>query len=409
MPGFDFSLFSFSLLNRTMSSLARPKRPARPQQPRRVVVTVPSARSRRSRPRSRAAISPSSAFNRNQVSAYSKQTVSAPVSLSTGRRMDRRRGKKSDRFPGCDFIGNVSDVNGAMAFVKYAINPGNPVTFPWLSIEAKQWNEYTFHALSFKFVSRTATSQVGNVVLAPNYDASDPVPTLENQATNFADATEDNEWKDITCVLDPASMHPIGPRKYVRIAAVAGDIKTYDVGNMFVGVEGATTNTIGKLYVEYDVEFFDRIVVPSAAASAATSFFNITGQTLTSTVRANLAFSAGANPLGATVSSTGAGDAILLPAGSYLVTIILNVADSVGEVFTSLLQTYSSPANLLAATSIISNSPNGTVENSQLVQQFNFIADGVVTLLPELTLTGATGTLTVSAGSAGGSIVVSVA
>jgi hypothetical protein len=259
-------------------------------------------------------------------SPYAGPTIGAPVAMSTLRKMDSRRGKKSDRLTGCDLIGTINDA-ASFTVSKYAVNPGIASTFPWLAVEAAQWNEYRLHKCKFLFVTRSATSQVGTIIMAPNYDASDSAPTLESQLGNFSDSVEDTEWKDIECTLDLASMHPIGPRKFVRTAAVAGDIKTYDVANFFLSVDGATTNVIGKLYVEYDVEFFDRIVVPAASAGEITTFGSGAGAIAPGGTLIDYSVLS-CNALGATASG---GNSFVLPAGAYVIRTNTCIQDNVSE------------------------------------------------------------------------------
>jgi len=185
----------------------------------------------------------------------------APVATSRQQRVMQpviSRTKRGERIVHRELISSISGVTGSTPTVsKFAVNPGLAGTFPWLSDIAKKWDQYRFHRLQFEYVTRSSTSSVGSVILAPDYDASDPTPTTEAQITAYEDAVEDAVWRDITCVLRPDSMFPIGPRKFVRSTAVAGDVKTFDVANFFVAVlEQADTNQIGKLWVNYDCEFF---------------------------------------------------------------------------------------------------------------------------------------------------------
>jgi len=95
-------------------------------------------------------------------------------------------------------------------------------------------------------------------MLVPDYDAADPPPTSEQQAMDYKDAKEEVPWVvEFSCELNPSAMHPAGARKFIRQNLVAGtDIKTYDAGNMFIITTDGTAVTWGKIFVEYDVEFF---------------------------------------------------------------------------------------------------------------------------------------------------------
>jgi hypothetical protein len=93
------------------------------------------------------------------------------------------------------------------------------------------------------------------VQLIPDYDAADAAPISEQIASAYEDVREDVPWKDIECVLDPRAMHPDGPRKFIRTSPLAAnlDIKTYDVGQLFIGTTDGTAVNWGKLWVDYDV------------------------------------------------------------------------------------------------------------------------------------------------------------
>lgn len=143
---------------------------------------------------------------------------------------------------------------------KFPINPGMASTFPWLSTIARNWEEYQFKSLKACYLTRCSTSTVGSVMLCPDYDAADSQPVSEQVASTYQDATEDAPWKDQCCVIRGNSMKSAISHKYVRTEELDAnlDIKTYDSGNLFLitndGVDSGSK--WGKLWLEYDVEFF---------------------------------------------------------------------------------------------------------------------------------------------------------
>lgn len=213
----------------------------------------------------RGALKPKRKIGSAQVARPSmgiSRAVSAPVSMaSTVTNVQPRiaySGRNSCRIGHRELIATINhSVNFATS--KFEINPGIAATFPWLAPMAAQWEQYRFLKLAFHYVTRTATTTIGSVLLAPDYDASDAAPASEINMASYQDNVEDVPWKNLTCQLNPASMHVIQQRKYLRTSAVpvGTDVKLYDCGNFFVGTTGgASTDAIGKLYVEYDVEFF---------------------------------------------------------------------------------------------------------------------------------------------------------
>lgn len=226
----------------------------------------------------------------------------------------------STRIRHRELLATVNGTAGSFAVAgSYVINPGLAASFPWLSTQAASWEQYRFHRLAFEFVTRSSTSAVGSVILAPDYDSLDAPPSSELVATSYRDATEDAPWKDQICLLDSSALQPIGPRKYIRSGAIPlSDLKTYDGGILHacVAENGATTG-LGKLWVEYDVELF----VPQTASSTVPStrtvscFQQLTSSTVLSTGTPISWQSALVNGLG--IAFSGPQTAFLLPRGTY--------------------------------------------------------------------------------------------
>ncbi len=249
-----------------------------------------------------------------------KQGDYAPAALATGQQVREPKLTANGRSTRIRHRELVSTVNGSVAFAatRYAVNPGLSATFPWLATQAVGWEQYRFHKLQFELFTRAPTTATGSVILAPDYDGLDATPSSEAVVTTYRDATEDAPWKNQCCRLDREAMHPMGPRKYVRSALVANsDLKTYDVGSFFVCTLGqANTDGVGKLWVEYDVEFF----VPQTASGSASTNNSLAGfnlsanQALTSATVATLAFDETiVNDLGI-VNSSGV---LTLPSGNW--------------------------------------------------------------------------------------------
>jgi hypothetical protein len=181
------------------------------------------------------------------------QIGKAPVIKMTG---------KSCSVTHRELIRNISSLNGTGAFVvneSLPLNPGLSSVFPWLSRIARNWESYRFKKLRFCGFTRTSTTTVGSIILAPDYDASDPAPSTEVQASSYADVVEDAPWKDLVCTLKPQSMFSNGPHKFVRggVLQPNQDVKLYDVGNLHIcTVDSTGAAAWQKLWVEYEVEFF---------------------------------------------------------------------------------------------------------------------------------------------------------
>jgi hypothetical protein len=164
-----------------------------------------------------------------------------------------------------EFIGNVT---GSVAFAvgnTFAVQPGLAASFPWLATIAQNWETYRFRKLHLCYYTRTGSNVPGSVIMAHDPDASDAAPSTEQVMASYANCQEDAPWKDICLKLDLKALNDLGPRKFVRTGALAAnqDIKLYDSGNAYVaGVDGTAVNW-GKLWFEYDVEFFTPQLPPT--------------------------------------------------------------------------------------------------------------------------------------------------
>jgi len=331
--------------------------------------------------------------------------------MSTGVALSRRvqtvapmisRGNKSMRIRHRELI--ATTVAGSTSFVVqnvYSINPGLAASFPWLAPQAQQWEQYTVHGIRYIWVPIAPTSTAGDVYLVPDYDASDPTPTTETQASDNVDSVVDSCWQDIVCDLDPKAMMGLGPRRFIRPCAVAGDVKTFDVGKFFLCTNNeAGTSAIGKLFVEYDFEFFEPQNSPSpATAPQGTSVFNYNNDTLvfSTGVAQNLAYDTVVfDPLGIGAPVAGV---FTPPAGSYRLEAVTTSTDSVAEVFQSLTQIFKNGAYATTTNRGRVVSDFGAV-NASFNEQVNIntgvvTCNGTDTIALNTTLTGAAGTLKV--------------
>jgi len=151
----------------------------------------------------------------------------------------------------------IADVYGSVAFaaVAYAINPGIATSFPWLSVIAANYESYKFNSLCFQFSTEKPTSVGGSLMMAIDFDANDGAPTTKSGIMAYHNAVRCPVWSQTDYVADKPDLNKL-LQHYVRSTTVSGtDLKTYDVGNLFVCVSGcADTTALGELYVMYDVE-----------------------------------------------------------------------------------------------------------------------------------------------------------
>lgn len=180
------------------------------------------------------------------VASAATQFTAAPKFLTSDRNQRRIVHKEA-----------IATIHGSTAFActRFEINPGLASTFPWLSTQAVGWEQYHFRYLKFEYITRAATSTIGSVILSPEYDALDPMPTTELMASNVMDAVESAPWRNSVCVMNTEAMFPLGPRKFVRQSIVNGDKRVYDCGALdLCRIDQSNGDMIGRLFVCYDIE-----------------------------------------------------------------------------------------------------------------------------------------------------------
>jgi len=153
-----------------------------------------------------------------------------------------------------EFFGTYSSTATTFNATSYACNPGVPDMFPWLSGIANQYEKYRFRKLVFHYITRAATTAVGNVAIAFDYDAMDPIPGDFLTLASYKDKSIGCVWKDATIVLNLRD--DLALARYVRSTVPAGnyDLKTYDIGQLIVGADGVSAAIMGVMGVEYTVE-----------------------------------------------------------------------------------------------------------------------------------------------------------
>jgi hypothetical protein len=226
----------------------------------------------------------------------------------------------------------IADINGSVGFVTtaYSINPGQAGTFPWASKIAALYEKYDFKTLEFYYtreVSEFATNgQAGKIMLSCDYDASDSPPTSKQQVLDTVPHADSMPCVPRLPLRIDCNQARNQDSKYVRPGAqpAGTDIKTYDLGQLYVSTQGCTNTTlIGELRVKYVCVLKVPILEPPAITSGSFVIQSaVTGETAAATTVLGALFASATNPvvyvntIGATIASTGV---ITVPAGKYLV------------------------------------------------------------------------------------------
>jgi hypothetical protein len=146
------------------------------------------------------------------------------------------------------------------SYKSYEINPGLARTFPYLSIIAKQYEQYRFKYLHFYYINRTGTNVKGAITISPEYNPENGDPASERKQASYVGTEQGGTWTDFGMKLSTFLMHSTGVRNFIRSLPVPGAIQLYDVARLYVATadfeEEQADQVQGKLWCDYEIEFF---------------------------------------------------------------------------------------------------------------------------------------------------------
>lgn len=239
-----------------------------------------------------------------------------------------------------------SEIAGATSFTlrKFIeINPGLSETFPWLSGIATNYTEYKFKRLVFRYITRSPTTKQGSVLFSPLYDPLDPAPPSEQAASSIRGTVEGPVWNELVLVADHL-LSDAYKRYFIRQGPVAADLKTYDpLALVLFTNDCVDASPIGKLWVEYEIDFFEPTSPLSEGASKSKpSGLSVWTSSLVSTPQLLVL---GNNTLNLNqleskcdalhiLPRVGLDGAFYVPPGCYLITGFLSLSNSIAELTT---------------------------------------------------------------------------
>lgn len=198
----------------------------------------------------------------NSLIPHPGQTLPKFSSANRGTRIVERE------YIGDIFSGTLSSGSTVFSNSSYSISPTNAGTFPWFSTVAALYDQWEPHGIVFEFVSTSSeyngTNQaLGTVILATDYDPTDPMFATKQQAENA----------DYSCSTKPSIslMHGIEcdpkerplPVLYTN-ASGASDLKFSSLGNFQICTQGmsAANVNLGELWVSYDITLYKKQQMP---------------------------------------------------------------------------------------------------------------------------------------------------
>lgn len=168
----------------------------------------------------------------------------------------------------------VPSATGAFSVESIPINPGLPSSFPWLSGCAQNFECYRPVSIKYEFRSLLGSQTAGRVLMGVDYDPADSAPTEKKQLANYTGATSCRAWDSgCTLICNLAELSKVKSRtlRYGPLAANL-DIKTFDVGNLWISTFGyAAATPCGELYVHYDIELLTPQMINNSEKAALAS------------------------------------------------------------------------------------------------------------------------------------------
>lgn len=180
----------------------------------------------------------------------------------------------------------VTASDGSFNLQSFAINPGLVSTFPWLSQVANAYEQYKLRGMIWEFKSTSAdslastTTGLGSVIMATEYDSSRPVFQNQQQMANHEFANSSRQSCSMLHAIECKKSLTPTSELWVRSGAVpAGDDeRLYDWGLFQIATVGgpSVANTIGELWVTYEVEFLKPQLISGIGAELLSDHYHST-------------------------------------------------------------------------------------------------------------------------------------
>lgn len=158
-------------------------------------------------------------------------------------------------------LGPISITSGQEVLKTFDLNPGNQITFPWLSNIARCYEQYIPHGIVFEF--RTTASQavttgtsLGTLTIATEYDVYDRTYRNVNQMLEAAysqqSGVQTSALHGIEC--DPRH-NPLGMFYILHAGSnIGGSLREYTLGATTIATSGGTSSgEVGQLWIHYDI------------------------------------------------------------------------------------------------------------------------------------------------------------
>lgn len=153
-----------------------------------------------------------------------------------------------------ELVDTIPSLSTAFHCTYFRMQPGVQ-HFPWLNAIAARFESYRFNSLRYDLVSMVGTDEHGTMFLAPDYDPEDEMPTTLGQAMTFEGAVAGNVWQSLSCQCSHAGLNKRSTYFVSTLWNSTEDWRLIDAGALNVGFDGVAAQTVGQLWVDYDITF----------------------------------------------------------------------------------------------------------------------------------------------------------
>lgn len=177
-----------------------------------------------------------------------------------------------------------SSTVGAFQSQKFTLNPGLPLTFPWLSGISAVFESWKPNGITFEYKALSGTSinstntALGEVVMAPQYNPYAIDPTTLVQLEGYSDSVVSVPFDNALCGIECRKSNRQSDALLVRNSNVAsfgstGADSLFDLCDFIIATAGCPGANVllGELWVIYDIELWNPII-PRFPAGVPKSF-----------------------------------------------------------------------------------------------------------------------------------------
>lgn len=164
----------------------------------------------------------------------------------------------------------LGDIESSIAFniQTFNLNPGLINTFPWLAQTANSYEEYRFRGMIIEFrstssnsvLSSSASTALGSVIMATQYDVQDPVFVDKRSMLNHEYSNSCDPSKNAIHLVECKKSMNVLNNQYTRSGPVptGADLHLYDLGKFSIATVGCQLDggVIGELWISYEVELY---------------------------------------------------------------------------------------------------------------------------------------------------------